>query len=374
MGHNPKQSKAIAYLRQLCCSGLDKEIVIPEFLRAVQIAIPSGNNTFSGVDEELLPTYFLAEFVDAELDEFLLSVMGGFWTPERTLRAGKWFTKFSVLANPRVIDGAFYSTDLYNLVFRQWEQHHVLSAPVTQYGKPVGMLSLFRPPTQNSFNDYEQTLMTSLLPYVAHALCDQSKDIHYSDAGESGMMIMDTQGSIQYLSHEAKLLLALACHPTLNVGAHEQKVELMANLTKLCRNLQAIFHGKVAAPPSWSHVNGRGRFIFRAYWLDRQNQESGGVVGMTIEHQEPLEIKILRALQDLSLSPVQQQVAAMLAQSCSNEQICQRLHIKLPTTKDHIRKIFTKLDINSRDELLPMLLALDHSNQINKGSVRLESP
>lgn len=47
---NPKHSKAIAYIRQLCCSGLDKEIVIPEFLRAVQAVIPSGSNTFSGVD------------------------------------------------------------------------------------------------------------------------------------------------------------------------------------------------------------------------------------------------------------------------------------------------------------------------------------
>ena len=36
MNRNLKQSSAIAYLRQLCCSGLDKEIVIQEFLRAVQ--------------------------------------------------------------------------------------------------------------------------------------------------------------------------------------------------------------------------------------------------------------------------------------------------------------------------------------------------
>jgi hypothetical protein len=35
MNKNLKQTRAMAYLRQLCCSGLDKAVVIPEFLRAV---------------------------------------------------------------------------------------------------------------------------------------------------------------------------------------------------------------------------------------------------------------------------------------------------------------------------------------------------
>ncbi|WP_394753171.1 LuxR C-terminal-related transcriptional regulator [Crenothrix sp.] len=72
-------------------------------------------------------------------------------------------------------------------------------------------------------------------------------------------------------------------------------------------------------------------------------------------------LKILRALKDVPLSSTPKEVALLLAQNCSNEMICQRLHIKLTTTKDHIRKIFSKLSIHSREELLPLLLALEKS-------------
>jgi hypothetical protein len=91
MKQNPKHSNAIAYLRQLCCSGLDKETMITEFLRAVQTVIPSGSNTFSGVDEKLNPTYHIAEFVVDELDEVTPLVLAGYLTPERLSLAAVWF-------------------------------------------------------------------------------------------------------------------------------------------------------------------------------------------------------------------------------------------------------------------------------------------
>ena len=134
----------------------------------------------------------------------------------------------------------------------------------------------------------------------------------------------------------------------------------MAKLAHLCRNLDAVFRGQPATPPCWSFIGTNGRFIFRAYWLNRQNNEPGALVGMTIEHQEPVVLKILRAMKNLPLSPMQKEVALLLAQSVSSEKIGERLHIKPSTVKDHIGKIFGKLDIHQRDELLPSLLALDN--------------
>jgi DNA-binding CsgD family transcriptional regulator len=126
-------------------------------------------------------------------------------------------------------------------------------------------------------------------------------------------------------------------------------------------------------PPRWSHTNANGRFSFRAHWLKPYTQEPGGLIGINIELQEPLELKILRALGDLPLSPVQKQVAALLAQGFSNELIGQRLHIKNSTVKDHISKIYTKLDLHNREELLPKLLAEEHS-QRGLGEIPLVLP
>ncbi|WP_394754128.1 helix-turn-helix transcriptional regulator [Crenothrix sp.] len=206
--------------------------------------------------------------------------------------------------------------------------------------------------------------MSCLLPYISHALqAPDDHNIQYSKTGASGLILMNTQGKIEFMCPEAKNLLALACHPVLTVKAPTGEAAVLQKLTQLCTNLDAIFQGKVAAPPCWSYNNGRGRFIFRAYWLNRQNNEPGHLIGMTIEHHEPVELKVLRALQPMSLSPTQNQVAVLLAQGLSNEQIGTDMHIKLTTVKDHVGKIFKKLDIHSREELLPKLFK--HRLEIN---------
>jgi GAF domain-containing protein len=169
MNRNPKHTNAIAYLRQLCCSGLNKEIVIPEFLRAVQAVIPSGNNTFSGTDEQLNPAYHLTEFVLDELDEVIPLVLAGYLTPERLSQAVGWFRQQPVIAGWNLMDTTFFMSDLYNLVYRRFDQHHSLFAPVLLDGKPAGILGLYRPRQQKPFDSREQALCVQLLPYLAHA-------------------------------------------------------------------------------------------------------------------------------------------------------------------------------------------------------------
>lgn len=104
--------------------------------------------------------------------------------------------------------------------------------------------------------------------------------------------------------------------------------------------------------------------MFYAYWLNSQSNEPGGLIGMTVDHQELIALKILRAIQNLPLTPTQKEVAMLLAQGLSNEKIGERLPIKLTTVKDHVVKLFTKLDIHRREELLLLLLAMDNSIHI----------
>lgn len=230
------------------------------------------------------------------------------------------------------------------------------------------MVALTRPLNSMPFNDKENALCVQLMPYVAHALAAPDKtELSYTDSGQSGMMVLDVEGVILYQSDAARQLLTLSQFHAIDMkGNYIDPVH--AHLKQLCRNLNAIFEDKTAPPPSWSHTNANGRFNFRAHWLKPYTQEPGGLIGIDIELQEPLELKILRALGNVPLSPTQKKVAALLAQGYSNEKIGQHLHIKLTTVKDHIRKIFTKLDINHREELLPKLLAMERSSIILGGN------
>jgi DNA-binding CsgD family transcriptional regulator len=360
MTQHQKHSKSIAYLRQLCCLGLSKEAVIPEFLRAVQTVLPSNSNTFTGVDGRLKPSYHILGFDSSEIGKLTAIVMPSYFTLEKLQRTAVWFSQHPVLTDPAVWDESFYRfSDLYNLVMCRCDQHYGLSAPVLMSRKPQGVLNLFRSKQQKPFDADEQALFLRLLPYLSHALqAPDNQSIQYSENGASGLLIMDVEGNIQYQSHAAKLLLNLACNPVFTLDGLAE-MALLAKLAQLCRNLGGIFQGKDAVPPSWNYSNGRGCFVFRAYWLDKQHTESGGLIGMTIEHQEPLTLKILRTMRNLPLSPAQKEVAILLVQGNSNEKIGQHLHIKLTTVKDHIRKIFVKLDIDRREDFLPKLLALD---------------
>jgi len=75
--------------------GLGKEIVIPEFLRAVQIVLPSCNNSFSGVNEQIIPTYHILDFEVSDFDE--PTIIANYMTPERRSCFVEWFRERPVL-------------------------------------------------------------------------------------------------------------------------------------------------------------------------------------------------------------------------------------------------------------------------------------
>ena len=372
MIQNPKQSKAVAYLRQICCSGLGSDIVIPEFLRALHHVIPSGRNWYSAVDARFkflnqIPDTFFPELLTlAEVAAFAFSQFS--FTEDYWVSYAAWHRQHPVLTDPRKFFKRYFQTDFYNLVSCKIDQHYALEARVIQQGQIVGLFTLFRPRNSLPFNDQEAALSVQLSPYVSHALAAQDHtELHYTDSGQSGMLVMNCEGLILYQSDAAKQLLALSQFQAFNHKGHHAD-PIHAQLKQLCRNLNAIFEDKTAPPPSWSHTNANGRFNFRAHWLKPCTPEPGGLIGINIELQEPLELKILRALGKLPLSPTQRQVAALLAQGYSFEHIGKQLHIKNSTVKDHIGKIYTKLDLHNREELLPKLLAMQSSSLILDGN------
>jgi DNA-binding CsgD family transcriptional regulator len=71
----------------------------------------------------------------------------------------------------------------------------------------------------------------------------------------------------------------------------------------------------------------------------------------------------------ISLSPRQQQIAAMVAAGCTNHAIASCLSISVWTVSTHLRRIFTKLSVSSRSEMVAHLLANPDFSKVteNKG-------
>lgn len=353
-----KQNNVMAHLRRLCCSGLSKEIVIAEFLRVMPLLIPSSNNTFTGTDGRLYPQYHIAGFDIASMRDVIPEIVASQHTRERQERAIEWFKTHPAITDARVVDPAFYSSDLYHLVYRRFDMHHVLWMPVEQAGEKVGVLGLYRPRSQSPFDHQDQALLSQTLRYVGHALVAQAdQNIEYSVSGYSGMMLLNGRGEILCKSQEADRLLNLACYPLLTTDRTGEE-RLMARLGQLCGNLAAVYRGEAVTPPSFCHTNPCGRFLFRAYRIGEDADSRQQRVGVTIEQREPITLIVLRAIRALQLSPMQQQVAQLVAQGLPFKTIGSQLHIKPTTVKDHVDKIYLKLDICQRDQLLPKLMAM----------------
>jgi DNA-binding CsgD family transcriptional regulator len=351
-----KHCNDIAYLRQLCCLGLGREIVIPEFLKAVQSVIPSDNNFFTGINQNGDPNYYLTELFVPNLQEKAAEVMPGFFTREKKSYVFDYLRRYSAITDHHVLDERFFQTDLYNNLWHPWDLYHFILAPVIVNGRLAGMFFLFRPPEVHSFTPSEQALCLQLLPYIAHALQERKvKDTEYVNSGQSCLVIADKQGTIIHLSSSAKRLLNLAAEQNVKKGNPLKNPVLPSALVRLCRNLNAVFKGEDVSPPLLVHTNSVGRFVFRAYLLDQVNDGGDGLIGITIEHQEPVMLKITRNLQFQPLSATEKEVALLWSQGYNYDKVGQHLHIKTTTVRSHINNIYGKLDINNRSQLIAKL-------------------
>lgn len=354
-----KQSHALAYLRQICCSGLSWEMAMSEFLRTVPKLIASHNNGITVCRDGFQLAYLIADYDLTDIGSIAPGIISDFLILERRQRATTWFARYSGIRDPRVMDEAFYKTDMYKLINERFDMYHVLWAPMELDATYTAVVALYRTHHQKPFDEQDQARLMSLRPYIIHAY-QAPTDIDFEPGpdGERGMLIMDTQGKLLYQSPEAKRLLHQARYPRLLIESRRQD-RLLAKLAELCRNLQNIFLGCDSHPPSLTHVGPNGQFTFRAYWLDGRQNRPDGLVGIIVEHRQPLTLRILRRMRESGLSPTQKEVTLLLAQGMALELICRRLHIKRTTLKDHVRKIYLKLDIHPREELVPNLLVME---------------
>lgn len=351
-----KFSHALAGIRQLCCSGLSEELVVTELLIAVQGLIHSNSNTFSACGDDLRPRYHLCATPLGSLTEVIPGVISDYITPGRMNRAAAWLARHPVIDDPLVVDPDFYDSTMYRDIYRPLDMHHLMWAATSLNGRPNGMLGLYRPASQRPFSERDRRVFAQLIPYVSHALGVGSEQrVEFASEGHTGLLIANRSGEVLYESPEARALLAKACHPRVTSDGTDRSAVLEI-IPSLCRDLDTIFRGGPAAPPNRRHIGPMGQFDFRAYWLSQSGTDSRDLIGIALEHREPVLIKLLRSVRSLPLSPTQKEVAILLAQGAPYESIGRSLGIKTTTVKDHVSKIYDKMDVRQREDLLPCLL------------------
>lgn len=362
--------RAEVRFKQLCCLGLGGEAVMPALLNELRTIVPSLGSTFFFLDAEAELSNVYDEN-PATPSVALLYLEEFYKRPDREMGAGfssAFKRGLGVQGIEEILNvdlRTFYRSDLHNLVFRPLGYDGMIRLAFWDHSRPLGGLMLSRSPGERPFDTQEKRRLGALQEFFAHALSDRGhSDVQMVESGKGGLIIANTVGEVVYISAEARRLLFLATHPSLASGRPE--AVLPAPIVRVCENLGRIFLGdpSVAAPPTYYCQNVWGGFSFRAQWLEGAMSQSG-LVGITISHQEPLPVKLLRRAGELPLSPRQAEICVLLAQGLSHEDIAERLSVSKHTTIAHGRIIYERLGVHSRTELLGALLA----DQAPPGSV-----
>jgi DNA-binding CsgD family transcriptional regulator len=362
-----KQSAVRARIRQICCLGLPGELLMASLLPALRELVPSESAAFFWVDsrgemrnmyaERMLPPEVMSLYFERYYDGRDSSFRRAFLD-----RAGKPEGVVAMTPDAEQVRSAYY-----NEIQRKLDAHHVLYGIVREQGAALGQLSLYRSPQAQAFGSRERADLSSVMRYVAHGVAggDAQPDTAFAfqDSDDEAMLVTDRMGRVRHASEKARRLLVLATSSQINPASLKAAVNERASqaLRALCAKLEAIARGDDATPPMMTFDSSWGRHFMRAYWLSEDPRAPDALVGVRIQRQEPMILRFVQVMGRLPLSPQQREIALMIAQGKSNQEMAEGLGVSGNTIAYHIKQLFLKLDVHDRAGAIARITARDQA-------------
>ena len=262
----------------------------------------------------------------------------------------------------RVEPRVYLKHDFFQYVIRPSQAHHQLHLRFNVNSDYFGLLTINRPQGEADFNSAELDTLQRLLPFMTHAFKDSDFPVSNSwmDA-ESGLILFDANGRIMHMDEIAEKILDYALERRQQNRPHWRvpRIDpLLPDILKtMTMNLHAIASGKAnAEPPHIRRCNRWGHFEFRGRCLPAMCSDTDPIFVATVQRLVPLPLKLALNLKRHTLSVREAQVALAEALGETHAKIAQKLYISERTVIGHTRKIYDKLEVTNRTELLTKLI------------------
>jgi DNA-binding CsgD family transcriptional regulator len=351
-----KQSARLASIRALCSLGLPGEQLVPALLESLHHAIPSSRNLFDWTDADgNLMRYFFEGPIDARIARHYFEEFYNRRETEVMPSFREAVTGGAVVRSAAELDNsAFFRSALYNEIWRPQGLHTRLEAIVkSSRGKPLGSLVLYRAPGDPAFTVDDEKLLADLVPYIARGLESTSTMALDFVARRERRAVLNlaADGSLTHISDDAhKMLLLSHGGITPDSAARAPRGGDFATLALLAEQIRS--HERASRHQvSLTVDNAWGRFVFEAQPLAAAAAGAAPAIHVSIQHQEPRAVAWRRALGGLHLSIAQTEVCALLRAGYTQQQIAAALGIAPSTVADHVKKVYTRLDVHSAREL-----------------------
>jgi len=354
-------------IKLICQLGIGGRTLIPILLPEIRKIVPSYSSTFLWLDK----TYKFVNTYDESPDSQLIInnyvnnyLDSGDLVARRSLN--KWLraaeTSVIIATTEQLALKDFYNSNHYHEILKPLGYHHSLYAGLKIGFDPVGILILHRKHGEYVFSQKDKNNLQELSALIIQAL--RQKEYCSSvmpSKCEIGLLMLDTSSCPQQMSPQGRQLLFLATHPEARKGMLspvDNGLLIPDEITTLVQNLCNRFYDRlpISQSPRWTTTNPWGSFTFQANWFQKTARKKDDLIAVTAQYEEPTLYHVMLLCDELGFTVRQTEVITQLLKGFTYDVIADELYVSPHTVADHVKRIYEKLGIHNRSELLSNLL------------------
>lgn len=235
-----------------------------------------------------------------------------------------------------------------------------------------GLVGLYRAKGHGAFTADEVTIVSRASAIIGTALRGhvRAKSPWLGSARAPGLVIFDERSRVVSANAEAARWLSELIPGELTLDDGEPSLRSVADLLAtdaidrqitplwaLLSRSRAVGHGIDERPARLRLRDRRGRWlVLHGSCLTTESDEPSESVAIVIEPAKSSEIAPI-IIEAYSLTPRERDVVGALARGDSTSEIATRLFLSPHTVRDHMKKVFEKVEVSSRAELVAKLFA-----------------
>lgn len=349
---------AVIGIRRLSGLGLPAREVVPQMLHRLHGAVASLTNSYHWIDADgrLIDYYAEPPYLPDVARQARGAVPGAMPAPAPAPHADDPPEARPV--RPPALPPRFHDSEPYRSLWRPRGVHHALEAIVSDGHRPLGLLVLYRGASDPQFSQQDIDTVTALRPLFARACAGSATyDGERAPATPPVFAVIAADGEVQHADAEARLALALALHPCLNLRSCGRGcARADAGVTQHLQSLAAALQADPLQPAMLRVRNHWGQFTLRAHRLQSVRRGAAPLIGVALEHEVALPLAVDAALERSALSSRQRELCMLLVQGCSYAAAGEQMGISEQTAISYARVVFHKLGAHNREGLLRRLL------------------
>jgi DNA-binding CsgD family transcriptional regulator len=239
-----------------------------------------------------------------------------------------------------------------------------------------GVVSLWREEGQPPFSAAEEKLIADLSAPIAEAF-RRAALLEASASGESpeapGLLVFDQHGMLESFNDQAEAWLSQLPPPVAADWDAANRVGSSVPIPTEIRTVIGLTHAITAGIErgvARARLQSRsGRWLVIHGFPLRGPRDAESRTAVVIEPAKASEVAPI-IIEAYDLGPREQQITQLIARGLSTAQIAQRLFLSQHTVRDYVKRVFEKVGVSSRGELVARLFAEHYAEPLHDSIAR----